>query len=311
MSGVSYFLWAIGPLNGVAFGLFLPVLGFWAWGHNITCQCSAYMTSSLGHPLFRLILILGAWLLIPLVDSGVCHVLLHRRFADTLRYLLWRWVQFLPALFLLLAMLSFNLIYFAVGILGLFVVFPDALGRSLLKSPVIEDERPLSSVSQLLPVLIYLIIFFFTPIMIPPSRSCECPKTFFIKSNMHTLQTVLETYAVAKGSYPPSIELPEKQLETWPSWRSVSNPVTGEQGAAAAYRDYGPAPSGHFPILASKCGRRWLGIPVSSCHPDTERAGQVLYHAKSPTSYVLYGVNGHGFLLEDDGKPYVLEGPPP
>ncbi|MBT9544521.1 MAG: hypothetical protein IV090_03955 [Candidatus Sericytochromatia bacterium] len=112
-----------------------------------------------------------------------------------------------------------------------------------------------------------------------------------VKANMHTLQTIVETYGVDNGgTYASDLDilLQAAQNNAYGSyWKDFANPFTsqrgiGLRGAIMAFKDYSPSP---------------------------DFAGMVLYkpgEGKEPTTYWIYGVDQNGELISDQEQPYVL-----
>lgn len=115
-----------------------------------------------------------------------------------------------------------------------------------------------------------------------------------VKANMHTLQTMVETYGVDHGgTYAPDLDILLKAAENnsyGSYWKDFANPFTsqrgiGLRGAIMAFKDYSPSP---------------------------DFAGMVLYkpgEGKEPTTYWIYGVDQNGELIKDNQaneQPFVL-----
>ncbi|PIQ25643.1 hypothetical protein COW36_21615 [bacterium (Candidatus Blackallbacteria) CG17_big_fil_post_rev_8_21_14_2_50_48_46] len=113
-----------------------------------------------------------------------------------------------------------------------------------------------------------------------------------VKANMHTLQTMVETYGVDfAGTYPPHLAVLEEEAKKTggysPYWKELTNPFTGkvgmgQRGALMDYKDYTPSP---------------------------DFAGMVLYQVdpgENPTKYWIYGVDQKGELIQDRGSVFVL-----
>ncbi len=115
-----------------------------------------------------------------------------------------------------------------------------------------------------------------------------------VKANMHTLQTMVETYGVDHGgTYASDLDLLLKAAENnsyGSYWKDFVNPFTsqrgiGLRGAIMAFKDYSPSP---------------------------DFAGMVLYkpgEGKEPTTYWIYGVDQNGELIKDNPdneQPFML-----
>lgn len=111
-----------------------------------------------------------------------------------------------------------------------------------------------------------------------------------VKANMHTFQTLLETYAVDYGGvYPENVEELYKEASSpsedyAPYWKDFNNPYTSETGEGQSYDDYS----------AMKDGKG--------------RPGMVYYQVidEDKTRYKIWGTDKDGNLLKDKGEPFVL-----
>jgi len=113
-----------------------------------------------------------------------------------------------------------------------------------------------------------------------------------VKANMHTLQTIVETYGVDHGgTYAPDLELLIQAAQSsaygGSYWKDFANPFTaqrglGLRGALMAFKDYTPSP---------------------------DFAGMVLFkpgEGKEPTTYWIYGVDQNGELIKDKEELFIL-----
>jgi type II secretory pathway pseudopilin PulG len=72
--------------------------------------------------------------------------------------------------------------------------------------------------------------------------SCDQGQLSSVKSNMHTLQTMLETYAVDWGGvYPSNIQVLYREANKKDKgyWKDFSNPLTGNSGTGVSYANEG------------------------------------------------------------------------
>ena len=71
-----------------------------------------------------------------------------------------------------------------------------------------------------------------------PTLACQCSsKTSSIKANIHTLQTMLETYAVDWGAYPRHIRSLRQEAIARGYWREFKNPYINPKGSGL-YEDF-------------------------------------------------------------------------
>lgn len=119
-----------------------------------------------------------------------------------------------------------------------------------------------------------------------------------VKANMHTFQTLVETYAVDwKGQYPPNVDaLKEEALVTGKDyWKEFTNPFTGQSGKNIAYTDI----TG-FVIQAN-----------SVVSAKSENAGKVIYEPvidghHNILRYFIYGLDRSGSTILDKGRNFTL-----
>ncbi|MEZ0375180.1 MAG: hypothetical protein ACAI44_39200, partial [Candidatus Sericytochromatia bacterium] len=109
-----------------------------------------------------------------------------------------------------------------------------------------------------------------------------------VKANMHTTQTIAETYAVDYGGiYPATVAEMVKEAEKHDYWKAFTNPFNQESGLGLALIDY------------------------QDYKPGAEMAGKVLYQPVANedgqiTSYKIYGVDQAGQLILDQDQTYYL-----
>jgi len=128
---------------------------------------------------------------------------------------------------------------------------------------------------------------------VPVTSSAEAQqraKLSSVKANMHTLQTVVETYAVDYGGiYAPDLQslqaAAQNPSEYGSYWKDFYNPYTNKTGLGQSflhYRDYVPGP---------------------------EMAGLVLYEVLGEEPYItysIYGTDQDGQLIQKDETPFIL-----
>lgn len=113
-----------------------------------------------------------------------------------------------------------------------------------------------------------------------------------VKSNMHTLQTMIETYAVDWGGiYPESLEAIESEakIEGRDYWKDFSNPYTqgsgiGFRGSMINFSEFSPGPE-------------FKGLAI---YQPVVKPGEPI------VSYKVFGVDETGKLLQDKGKDFYL-----
>ena len=109
-----------------------------------------------------------------------------------------------------------------------------------------------------------------------------------VKANMHTFQTVAETYAVDWGGvYPETADMARTEAETKSSnkyWKDFNNPFTSKTGAAGSYTDLATTTT----AVANK--------------------GLVIYDTTMDhtATYAIYGGDKLGAVLSDKGQAFVL-----
>lgn len=126
----------------------------------------------------------------------------------------------------------------------------------------------------------------------PPasSRYGSREKLSSVKANMHTLQTIVETYAVDYGGVYPSNLSALRYEAKRPGreyWKEFTNPLTGKSGAHLSYDDL-PALSKADKALAGQV----IYAPVPSCGPITR--------------YYIYGLDREGERIQDKGQALTL-----
>lgn len=112
-----------------------------------------------------------------------------------------------------------------------------------------------------------------------------------VKANMHTVQTMLETYGVDWGG-------------TYPS--TVSQLVTEAVGASNPYyKDFtNPFTSKSMGATGSNVGNGMYDL--SSLTTNSANAGLVGYEDSGTTKYFLYGNDKVGAIIKDKGNYFVL-----
>lgn len=139
--------------------------------------------------------------------------------------------------------------------------------------------------SRLLPYFMLLIVMGVLVAIALPNfiGTCGRSKISSVKANMHTTQTMLETYAVDWGGiYPPNMEAlyEEANQPGRAYWKEFSNPFLGYSGAGKSYTDEGkktePGIVTYEPV----------GNPI--------------------TTYYIYGYNKGGTKTQQKGQNFYL-----
>ena len=117
-------------------------------------------------------------------------------------------------------------------------------------------------------------------------------KNSSVKANMHTIQTIVETYGVDWGGYyapnMAALHLDATTSKAGKYWKNQNNPYSGKS----------TKPSD------------WV-IDYSEYKKEKSQAGMVLYAPKVPSkgrvaSYWIYGVDHNGELIKDKGQVLTL-----
>lgn len=115
----------------------------------------------------------------------------------------------------------------------------------------------------------------------------RCCKVSSVKANMHTMQTMVETYAVDwRGIYPPNVKALYKEANLkkgkyGPYWKDFSSPYTGYSGPGQSYANEGVKT-----------------LP-----------GMVTYEAVGTPHHIIYYIYGHnknGDRIKQKGKDFYL-----
>ncbi|MEK7433914.1 MAG: hypothetical protein AABZ74_12325 [Cyanobacteriota bacterium] len=113
-----------------------------------------------------------------------------------------------------------------------------------------------------------------------------------VKSNMHTFQTILETYSVdASGKYPKNVEELYKFANTGNNkyWKNFKNPYANKSGKSVSYDNYSNLNKKIITHFFSKDSYVLQGRPG------------VVYYAPviGSNNYCIYGSNKDGELITD------------
>jgi prepilin-type N-terminal cleavage/methylation domain-containing protein len=116
-----------------------------------------------------------------------------------------------------------------------------------------------------------------------------------VKANMHTFQTIVETYAVDWGGvYAGNVSIlsTEANVAGRAYWKDFTNPFTSVSGLSKSYKD--------------AAGFTFTSTSVTS--PSSANAGLVLYdiNGNPGVKYFVYGLDKSGSTIDDKGKNLVL-----
>lgn len=139
--------------------------------------------------------------------------------------------------------------------------------------------------------LVGVAVLIFFPDLIPQKQDPMANRlTRTPKANMHTFQTMVETYAVDWGGiYPPDVKalyLEANQTDktkVYPYWKDFANPVLGTSGEGNSYQD--------------ERQRKIAGI-VSYLPINTSDDLAI--------GYSIYGYDQDGYRLQYRGKDFYL-----
>lgn len=141
-------------------------------------------------------------------------------------------------------------------------------------------------------VLFWVFVYF----SVFPSGAVDCGKSSAVKANMHTLQTMIETYSDRHQIFPESLSELRRDALQGNYWKAFSNPFEGSV-------DIGKALINHpVPFQTSYWDYGGIRFFVHNRYP-----GRVSYERLSANRYRIYGFNGVSMLLQDKGKPFFLE----
>lgn len=117
-----------------------------------------------------------------------------------------------------------------------------------------------------------------------------------VKANMHTLQTLVETYGVDwGGGYPSNMKSLKQEAVVVGReyWKEFTNPFSGVSGSGKSYMDY----------------RTYKFYTI----PQRSLAGMVLYQPLPPdpkskeiVNYRIWGCDENGKLIQDKGQDFYL-----
>jgi hypothetical protein len=125
-----------------------------------------------------------------------------------------------------------------------------------------------------------------------------CDKISSVKANMHTLQSMVESYAVRHRRFPVSVTLLSRDAHLGPDpyWKDFNNPYTGRKGLDFALMDQ---PKPLEPSFLDLLGIRFY---VHNRYP-----GQVSYEFLGPDRYRIFGFTGSSAEIQDKGSIFYLQ----
>lgn len=163
-------------------------------------------------------------------------------------------------------------------------------------------------------ILIHTLLICFIFSMVSPASACQCgSKVDIVKANMHTFQTILETYAVDwGGAYPTDLNALEKYSKANNQWKDLLNPYTSTSGyglSFARFKDWKTAVGYKYKVFKKEYlfGLRVLSGEYKTLETvEKKQPGLVLYKQLSLTAYRIYGTDENGLLIGDREKKFYL-----
>ncbi len=240
-------------------------------------------------------------------------------------YVGWMFVRTLPVLLLLLAAIALpviQLVYWFVGMVSVGVLLgPDSVKYRWAPAFSWPGQALPIRRHHLNKIALYLGGFYLF-ILVGPSLfssygECDCSKISSVKANMHTLQTIVETYAIDnQGKYPQSLDiLKQDALQKGREyWKETLNPFNHRSGLWLSYAQlpgenlsFGKEKNS-YGVLGAVPYLDVLGIPIyhESFARKAASPGLVIYEPVSPTRYYIYGLGKDGTFIFDKGAPLTL-----
>ncbi len=141
-----------------------------------------------------------------------------------------------------------------------------------------------------------------------PVNACDCAKISSSKANMHTLQTMLETFGVDHHYYPSTVIKLEHEARNAanPYWKDFVNPMTSQQGFLKSFADL---KMHHLPAAQLKEQyAEIMGLRFLLIEPDLQAntSGIVLYDFVSKNKYFIYGLDKYGEFIREKGQIFTL-----
>ncbi len=232
------------------------------------------------------------------------------------QYILWMLLRSLAVLVLLIAVLALpesQFIYWTMGLAGVYVFMGSATFGNLW-GPVFALNQTKAQArfrQHLKPLTIYLSALL---IGVPALRVVSLPFQFgtgdsacvsSIKANMHTLQTVVETYAVEwNGAFPTTLDVLEADARAKNYWKEINNPYLWSKIRRTALATMPASIDVLEKNVVSEQSTPYRDIWGIRIHHESFLTGEVLrgvvfYDYIGPNSYYLYGSDQNGKLLRD------------
>lgn len=152
---------------------------------------------------------------------------------------------------------------------------------------------------------------------------CSCSKSSSVKANMHTLQTMVETYAVDwKGVYPPTLAAliteAQQTSERGAYWKEFTNPYTRQTGVGKSLtavplnkfyqvkRQLQKRELPHTDLLGLRFYHAQAQAELPPLAPLTLEPGMAVYIPVNQNQYFIYGTDKHAEWLSSKGEYFVL-----
>lgn len=310
----------IGFFNIFALTILLPT--FWLQLVGMLCwNCCRNLEPFYKGNLWRLGLIGFGLFIFVLLEVMCFSQLLERSHKVPWRvYLGWMFWRTLPLIALLLAVLALpgSIIFYGLFaiISGLVFLGPIAIENRWIPVFMQLGQQPVVIRHHLKALVVYLLFVFLLPPIFVQVRPWDCVTSSSVKANMHTLQTIVETYAVDhQGQYPQDLTVLKQQatMTGREYWKEFTNPYTGKRGLGYSYSQF-PRNNPQFGLDTPADGAFWypyrdiLGVRVyhQSFLYIPKRAGMVIYAPVSPRLYYIYGIGIEGTFIFDKGQSLTL-----
>ena len=127
-----------------------------------------------------------------------------------------------------------------------------------------------------------------------------------VKANMHTLQSMVETYAEKHAAYPVNLQVLEQDARSnkQPYWKDFVSPLSCSLEYGKNRTNFEQVVNTHTGlILQRKTPVDILGLRL---YVDQRGRGTVLYKRLSPQHYQIYGTDRVGKLIKDKGSDFFL-----
>ncbi len=141
-----------------------------------------------------------------------------------------------------------------------------------------------------------------------PVGACDCARISSVKANMHTLQTMLETFYADHHYYPPHIHILEThaQRSPQPYWIDFNNPFISKTGYFKSFCDYQYLPFDQQSARENFVNILGIKMIVTQKKSIIALSGLVVYAPVSPQQYFLYGLDKEGKMILDKGQVFSL-----